>query len=405
MKAFRRLLEGDLPAGTTGLSEAAVKAYSAELYALDGKISLERAQVMGPMLASLTSDQRASLDAMKGTGMATWPTVTEPDDLRGLTRDEKVAVMTYAGDMFSWYVGSVEADTYFCPERHGTYFGSFYLKDAPAVGNPGYSIDTTITGNLGAALLEKLDASRSARISGLVESQREVLAKIVETRRSVSTALRALQSGGSVDTAALAALMRTYGELDGSIVYQYATAFAAVGRSLTSAERADLMALRTTLLGDLSDPTSPYLYSQPVAMPSIPDTDFLFGASSTGAAATTVAAVPTLRIAGGSGAALTSGYGTATTVPNGTRVTLKVTVAPARAHTAVRLVQRIGTTGSWTPVTAGWTSTTGTISWSRVSRVPARATGSGRSVCFRVYVPAATSGSASWSNLVRAVVK
>ena len=41
--------------------------------------------------------------------------------------------MTYAGDIYSWYAGSVEADVYFCPERHGTYFGSFYLKDTPVM--------------------------------------------------------------------------------------------------------------------------------------------------------------------------------------------------------------------------------------------------------------------------------
>ena len=27
-----------------------------------------------------------------------------------------VSVMTYASEMFSWYAGSVDADTYFCPE-------------------------------------------------------------------------------------------------------------------------------------------------------------------------------------------------------------------------------------------------------------------------------------------------
>ena len=42
--------------------------------------------------------------------------------------------MTYAGDLFSWYAGSLEADVYFCPERQGTYYGGFYIKDAPAIG-------------------------------------------------------------------------------------------------------------------------------------------------------------------------------------------------------------------------------------------------------------------------------
>jgi len=43
--------------------------------------------------------------------------------------------MTYAGDILSRYADDVEADTYFCPERQADYFGGFYVKDAPAVGN------------------------------------------------------------------------------------------------------------------------------------------------------------------------------------------------------------------------------------------------------------------------------
>ncbi len=276
MKAFRRLLEGDLPTGTTGLSETAVKAFSASLYALDGQISLERAKVMGPILAGLTSTQKAALDAMVGKGMTTWPVSAEPADVTSLTRDVKENVMTYAGDLFSWYAGGVEADTYFCPERHGTYFGSFYLKDAPAVGNPGYNIGTAITGDLGAALLSTLDATQAAKVSALVPAQKTTMATIVETRRAVSVELRKLLTGASPDAATVASLMTTYGESDGKIVYDYAVAFAAVGRSLTAAQKTALAALRTQLLGTLALPTGAYLYSQPVPMPAIPNTDFLF---------------------------------------------------------------------------------------------------------------------------------
>lgn len=53
MKAFRRLLEGDIPAGTTGLDKTAAMKYSAELYRLDGQISYDRAKVMGSILKSL----------------------------------------------------------------------------------------------------------------------------------------------------------------------------------------------------------------------------------------------------------------------------------------------------------------------------------------------------------------
>jgi hypothetical protein len=169
--------------------------FPSQAYELDGQISYERAAVMGPILAGLTDAQRTSLDAMAGAGMAAWPSVEEAPELRNLSRDEKVAVMTYGADLFSWYAGSMEADVYFCPERHGTYFGSFYLKDAPAVGNPGYSIDTRLTADLGDALLEALDRTQGGLVRGLVDAQRSSLTGIVETRRSVATELRSFLAG------------------------------------------------------------------------------------------------------------------------------------------------------------------------------------------------------------------
>ena len=45
------------------------------------------------------------------------------------------------------------ADVYFCPERHGTYYGGFYIKDAPAVGVSGYTISESLTNTLGSALI------------------------------------------------------------------------------------------------------------------------------------------------------------------------------------------------------------------------------------------------------------
>jgi len=275
MTAFRRLLEGDLPAGTTGLDEDAVKDFSAELYHLDGQISFERAQVMGDILHNLTPDQEASLDEMVGSGMTSWPNVDEPAELRSLSGDEKVAVMTYAGDLFSWYAGSLEADVYFCPERQGTYFGSFYMKDAPAVGNPGYSIGTNITADMGQAFIEALTPEQAQLITDLVDTQRPDLTGIVEVRTQVSTELRKFIAGESVDEATVLSLMETYGELDGSIVYSFATNFAQVAQSLTDTQRAQLMELRHQTLGDFT-PQAAFLYAQPIDFPQVPSTDFLF---------------------------------------------------------------------------------------------------------------------------------
>jgi hypothetical protein len=275
MAAFRRLLAKDLPSGTTGLSRSAVLNYSATLYQLDGAISRERAAVMGPILSGLTATQRAALDAMVGHGMTSWPVVPEPEDLRGLGNDQKVAVMTYASDMFSWYAGSVTADTYFCPERHGTYYGSFYLKDAPAVGNPDYSISTTITGDMGAALLGVLTPAQQALISDIITDQRADLEAIVDVRGQVATLLRGFRSGSRPSAAAVNKLMTRYGQLDGSLNFRYTTAVAEVGQTLTDAQRAQLMTMRQQLIGDLA-PAGAFLYSSPIPMPPLPGTDFLF---------------------------------------------------------------------------------------------------------------------------------
>lgn len=275
MTAFRRLLEGDLPAGTTGLDSEAIQNFSAELYRLDGEISFERAEVMGGIVFGLSEGQRAYLDAMVGQGMASWPEVNEPDTLRELGRDEKIAVMTYAADIFSWYAGSLEADVYFCPERQGTYFGSFYMKDAPAVGNPDYTIGTNITGDMGLAFLETLSEEQASLVVDLVEIQRPYLYGIVDLREDVAVELRKFMVGESADYDLVMSLMDEYGRLDGMIIYYYATNFAQVGQTLTADQLEALMELRSLTLGDFT-PEAAFLYAEPIGFPTITDTDFLF---------------------------------------------------------------------------------------------------------------------------------
>jgi hypothetical protein len=276
MKAFRRLVDGDLPAGTTGLNQEAVKTYSAELYHLDGEISYARAQLMGNLITALDANQKAYLDAMVGKGMLEWPTVEEPADIKGLDRDVKVAVMTYAADMFSWYAGSVDADVYFCPERHGTYFGSFYLKDIPAMSNSSYAIPTNMTGDMGEAMLKILTPDQASLITGLVEIQKPSLQGVVDTRETISTELRKFKDGSTADSSTVLSLMDQYGQLDGEIIYNLAVNFTKVSQSLTEDQKTHLTALRKEMLGDLMHPSNAYLYSQAVPMPEIPNTDFLF---------------------------------------------------------------------------------------------------------------------------------
>jgi phosphatidylethanolamine-binding protein (PEBP) family uncharacterized protein len=191
--------------------------------------------------------------------------------------------------MLAWYVGSRDADVYFCPERQGTYFGSFFMKDVKAMHNPDYTISSNMTAEMGDAFLAALDTTQRTRITGLVARQKADLLALVAKRDQISVALRGLLvSGGAVSDAAVLALSRQYGELDGEISSLYATAFADVGRSLTEAQKSTLLALRKTATAETGgspdyDATcgNGYLYSAPLpAPPVIENTDFLFGPSS-----------------------------------------------------------------------------------------------------------------------------
>ncbi len=274
IQAFRRNLEGRLPAGSNGLSKAAVLKRSADLYELDGLLAYQRAKVMGGILHGLSAQQRAALARLKFGDSRSWPNVPEPLDKRSMPHDVNVAVMTYASEMFSWQGGSVEADVYFCPERHGMYFGGFGMKTAPAMGKKDYSISTSLTGDSGEAFLAALTPAQRKHITDLPDLQRKDLREIVSVRRAISTELRRFMRGETTDKAKVLSLSRRYGELDGTLSYLYATAFAKVGQSLSAQQKSTLARLRAS---NPADPKGPFLYSQPIGMPQIEGTDALFG--------------------------------------------------------------------------------------------------------------------------------
>ncbi len=272
--AFRRNMEGNIPTGSSGLSPTAVAAYTRNLYKTDADLSYNRAVVVGEIISSLTDTQKAYLAKMQFNDYSSWPDVSEDQTLKkGLTDPEFVAVMTYASELFSWYKGGLDADVYFCPERHGTYFGGFYMKDYPAMGNPQYFISTAITGDSGQGFLDTLTATQRALITGIIEEQRSALKEIAEIRTTVSTELRKAMTGGTIDKDKVYALIERYGELDGQMSALYATRFAAVNKTLTSDQRAALVKLRNLTVV----PTGAYRFATPVAMPTIPNTDFMFG--------------------------------------------------------------------------------------------------------------------------------
>ena len=274
MVAFRRQMTGDIPSGTTGLSKSAVMSYSSDLYELDAEISIQRAQLYASILNSLDSTQKTFLDGMVKGGFASWASLPNQVDA-GLSREESVLMMTYASEMFGWYAGDLEADTYFCPERQADYFGGFYIKDAPAIGNAGYTIDESITGDQGQAFLNALDTTQKSTVTSVLTTQKTALNGIVDKRRAISTELRKALTGGTIDEAMVTSLARQYGAYDGEISYYYATAFSNVYKTLTTTQKTALANLKG--LSNYPCPsTSAYLYSEKINMPTVENTDFLF---------------------------------------------------------------------------------------------------------------------------------
>jgi Spy/CpxP family protein refolding chaperone len=274
IKAFCRQLSGDIPSGSSGLDKDAVKKYVGDIFQLDGQLAYDRAVVCGNILKNLTDDQKAYLAKLKFDDYTTWPEMEEPLDKRSMSHGAHVMVMTYASEMFSWYKGSVEADTYFCPERHGTYFGGFYMKDAPAMGHRDYTISTSLTGDSGEQFLTTLNADQRAKITGIIDLQKADLQEIVKIRRQISTELRKCMTDGAADKALVLSLSKRYGELDGEMSYYYATRFAEVSKSLTSDQKSALAKLRNLD----TKPEGAFIYSELVSTPEIASTDFLFAA-------------------------------------------------------------------------------------------------------------------------------
>lgn len=287
IKAFRQNLNGELPAGSKGLDRQAVMRYSAELYVLDGELAYQRVKVMGGVLRSLNEAQKAALGRLKFGDSSTWPEIAPPFDKRSLSHEVDVALMTYASEIFSWYAGSLEADTYFCPERHGMYFGGFGMKTAPAMGKRNCSISIALTGDSGEAFLAALTEAQRKHVTSLVELQRRSLGEIVTVRRAIAGELRRFLKGETAERDKVLALAKRYGELDGELSYLYANAFAEVARTLSAAQKEKLAALRNN---DPGAPKGPFLYATPIAMPLIESTGFLFGAGSQGSAAPTARA-------------------------------------------------------------------------------------------------------------------
>ena len=86
-------------------------------------------------------------------------------------------------------------------------------------------------------------------------------------------------SGQPVDSSSVITLSARYGELDGQMGHWYATHFTNAWNALTTMQKAQLTASADSL-GYLPPPGA-FLYSSPIPMPAIINTDFRFGVATT----------------------------------------------------------------------------------------------------------------------------
>lgn len=274
MIAFRRELNQEIPKGKR-LDSERVARYTAQLYRnFDAPLSYQRALLFGKIARSFTPEQKAILDKYQFNDYNSWTLEDAKEKARrSVSNMEFVAMMTYASEFFSWYKGSVMADTYFCPERHGTYFGGFFMKDFPAMNNPDYFISTAITGDSGAEFLATLTPVQRERITSIIETQRGAISEIARIRKEVSVELRNSLEGKKIDKEKVYSLIERYGYLDGEISALYATRFAEVNTTLSKDQQKRLTALRNLS----ANPDGGYRFSRLVEYPEVPNTDFLFG--------------------------------------------------------------------------------------------------------------------------------
>ena len=267
-----RLMQKD---STLALDYEHVALYMSRLYELDAQMSIGRAKVTGMIIQSFSREQQDSFGLLIFGDFSSWnENAVENETLkRSMTQMEYTVFMTCASEMLSWYLGNTQSDVYFCPERHGTCFGGFYLKDQPAMNNPDYFISTAMTGDKGAQFLELLHDDQRQVISDIIDRQRDWLSEIVSLRTQISDELRkCLTDSQPMDEALITRCALRYGELEGYMTALYADTFCSIGYTLTTEQTAAFAALRAL---DVV-PQSPYLFSEPIAIKLDFDVDYFF---------------------------------------------------------------------------------------------------------------------------------
>ncbi len=273
--AFQQYANMQLPQGKTRLNKAEVIRQSAKLYALDGELSYERAVGFSKLVSSLTQKQKEYLDQFKDKPYDSWPQKTDQIDKRQFEHSIHVALMTYASELFSWYIGDLKKDTYFTPERTASYFGAYWTKAAPmkAVRTDNYQISIKLTSEGGATFLQKLNRQQKSQITNLLQDQKPFLMGMVELREKIASEIRKTFSGGKADEAKIVSLSKKFGEMDGEIAYLYANAFSNLKGGLSQSQLSKSIQIRNISQYQCS---GAFIYAEPSQVPDVGDITSFF---------------------------------------------------------------------------------------------------------------------------------
>ncbi len=265
--AFDRYAKKQLPQGVTRLSKGKIVQHSGDLYALDGELSYERAVAFSKVVTSLTQDQKNHLHQFKNKPYDLWPQRNEQVDKRQFEHSIHVALMTYASELFSWYIGDLKKDVYFTPERTAAYFGAYWTKAAPmkAVRRDNYRISTELTGDSGARFLRILNPQQKTQITSLIRRQKPFLREMVRVRESIAAELRKIFRGKVANRDKILSLSRKFGELDGEIAYLYADNFTNIKTSLSQSQLKKAIQIRNIAQYQCK---GAFIYAEPSPIPT-----------------------------------------------------------------------------------------------------------------------------------------
>ncbi len=186
-----------------------------------------------------------------------------------------IALMTYASELYSWYVGDLEKDVYFTPERTAAYFGAYWTKAAPmkAVRTKNYKISINLTSDSGDLFLKMLDSKQRKRITGLVQAQKKYLLSMADIRRKIAVEIRKIFVGTTGNHDEVIRLSRKFGEADGEIAYLYTNAFTEVRHSLTENQQKKAIEIRNISQYKCK---GAFLYAEPISVPNVSNISSFF---------------------------------------------------------------------------------------------------------------------------------